>query len=166
MRKGYSLVEVITVLAVILALSVPLARLSRVTLWDIPKSQKLIESNTSILNVLKYIKKDVNSAKGLPRSFQEYAAGENCLLIERQNETVCYLFKEGKISRIVIGGARGEITWQIPGGKIEWRVWRRDRAGYAVEIRKYVELKSHSHTERKMENSYVYFAGAYKEAVN
>jgi hypothetical protein len=125
----------------------------------------LIESNTSILNALKYIKKDVNSAKGFPQTFQKYSASESCLLIEQQNKTICYIAGQGEISRIVIDEEGGEITWQIPDGKIEWQVWRKDGKGYALEIGKYLELKSHSRIYRKIPNSYVYFAGAYQETV-
>ena len=161
MRKGFSIVEVITVLAVLAVISIPLARLARLTTYDIPKSCKLIESNTSILNALKYIKKDVNSAKSFPQTFQKYSASKSCFLIEQQNKTVCYIARQGEISRIVIDEEEGKITWRVPDGKIEWQVWRKDGKGYALEIEKYLELKSYSRIYRKMPNSYVYFAGAY-----
>jgi prepilin-type N-terminal cleavage/methylation domain-containing protein len=166
MNKGFSIVEVITVLAVLLVISIPLARLSVLTLYDIPKSQKLVEANTSILDALKYIKKDINSAIGFPQSFHTYSTNNSCLLIEQRDNVICYLLKDGKISRIVIDDEGEKITWQIPNGKIEWQVWRKDGAGYAVEIKKYVELKSYNRADKKMSNSYVYFAGAYQEAIN
>jgi len=165
MRKGFSFVECITVLAVIAVISIPLSQMFKVMIYDIPKSCKLIESNTSILDVLEYIRKDVNAAKSFPQTFQKYSAGENSLLIEQQNKTICYFAQQGEISRIVIGDEKGEITWQMPNAKIEWRVWRKDGKGYAVEIKKYVELKSHNRADKKMPNSYVYFAGAYPEAL-
>jgi len=164
MKKGFSLVEVITVLAVIAVISIPLGRLSKFMMYDIPKSDKIIETNTSILNVLRYIKKDVNLAVNFPEKIKEYSANKNCLLIEQQNKTVCYLAEQGKVSRMVIDNANGEITWQIPDGKIEWQVWRKNNIGYAVEIRKYVELKSYNRADKKMSNSYVYFTGTYQEA--
>ncbi len=166
MKKGFSIVEVITVLAVIAVVSIPLGRLLKFMMYDIPQSCKLVESNTSILDVLKYMRKDINSAKSFPRSFREYSTDANNLLIERQGGVVCYLRQDETISRIVVDDANGRITWQIPNGKIEWRVWRNDGAGYAVEIKKCVELKSYKRADKKMENSYVYFAGAYKEAEN
>ena len=171
MRKGFSFVECITVLAVIAVISIPLARLSKFMMYDIPKSQKLIESNTSILDALKYIKKDINSAIGFPKSFRIYSTSEKCLLIEQKNNLVCYLLQDGRISRLIISGNgsgdTGEnISWQIPDGKIEWQVWRKNGIGYAVEIKKYVELKSYNRVDKKMPNSHVYFAGAYQEAVN
>jgi hypothetical protein len=166
MRKAFSIVECLTVIAVIAVISIPLGRLLKFMMYDIPKSCKLVESNTSILDVLKYVRKDINSAKGFPQSFQEYSTDANNLLIERQGSVICYLLQDEEISRIVINDANERITWQIPNGKIEWQVWRKDGEGFAVEIKKCVELKSYNRADKKMENSYVYFAGAYKEAKN
>jgi hypothetical protein len=166
MRKAFSIVECITVIAVVAVISIPLSRLFKVMIYDIPKSCKLVESNTSILDVLKHIRKDINSAKGFPQSFQEYSTDTNSLLIEQQGSVICYLLRGEEISRIVIGDAKGKITWQIPNGKIEWQVWRKEGVGYAVEVKKCVELKSYNRVDKKMENSYIYFAGAYKEAKN
>jgi len=165
MKKGYSIIEMLTVLAILAVISLPLSRLSKLILYDIPKSLKLVECNTSMLNVLTYMRKDINSAIGFPESIAKYTASDKCLLIEQQNKVICYLAEQGKISRIVIDKG-GEITWQIPDGKIEWQVWRKNNAGYAVEIKKYAELKSYNHIEKKMENSYLYFAGVYSEAIN
>ncbi|MGA2916727.1 MAG: hypothetical protein ABSE89_11945 [Sedimentisphaerales bacterium] len=166
MKKGISLVEMLTVLAVMAVILIPLGRLWKFMIYDIPKSCKLVESNTSLIGVLKYMRKDINSARGFPQSFSEYSTDANSLLIKRQDDAVCYLLQDGKISRIVVGDANEEITWQIPNGKIEWQVWRKDGAGFAVEVKKYVELKIYNRADKKMENSYVYFAGAYKEAKN
>ncbi|MFA5293804.1 MAG: prepilin-type N-terminal cleavage/methylation domain-containing protein [Phycisphaerae bacterium] len=165
MRKGYSLIEMLTVIAVMAAIALPLSRLSKVILYDVPKSLKLVECNTSMLNILTYMKKDINSAAGFPESFDKYTASERCLLIEQQKKVICYLVEQEEVSRIIIG-KEVEITWRIPDGKIEWQVWRKNNAGYAVEIKKYTELKSYNHIEKKMENSYLYFADAYSEAVN
>jgi len=166
MKKGFSIVEVITVLAILAVISIPLAKLFKFMIYDMPKSDKIIEINASILNALKYIKKDINAAKSFPLSVQEYSTSENCLLLELQNGVICYLLQDGKISRIAINDANEKITWQIPNGRINWQVWRKNGAGYAVEISKYVELESYNRVDKKMRNSYVYFAGAYQEAVN
>jgi prepilin-type N-terminal cleavage/methylation domain-containing protein len=165
MKKGFSLVEVITVLAVIAVISIPLAKLLKFMMYDIPKSQKLIETNASILNALTFIKKDVNAAKSFPQSFRGYSANENCLLIEQQDKTVCWLAEQGKISRIVVDDANEKIAWRIPDGKMEWQTCQKNGTN-AVEIKKYVELKSYNRTDKKMSNSYVYFAGVYQEAAN
>ncbi len=166
MRKGFNLVELLTVLAVLAVITIPLYRLFKIMVYDIPKSCKLIECNTSILDVLKCIGKDVGSATEFPKSLGKYTADDKCLLIKQQDETICYLIEQGTISRIAIGKEGGKSTWQIPDGRIEWQVRQGNGAGRAVEIKKYVELKKYKGTEKRMESSYVYFAGIYPEAVN
>ncbi len=166
MRKGYTLVEILTVLGIFIVISIPLSRLSKLIIYDIPKSCRLVESNTSILDVLKYMKKDVNSAIGFPDSFGQYTTDDKCLLIEQQNGIVCYLAENGRILRIEVEKEERKAVWQIPDGKIEWQVWRKGGIGYAVEIKKYIEFERDNHTDKSMANAYVFFAGVYQEAVN
>jgi len=157
MKKGYTLTEMLVVLAIMAALATPLNRLSKVVLYDIPRSMKLIECNTSILDALQYIRKDVNSAVSFPKS------DEKNLVIEQNAKTVCYLFGQGTITRTETGSDEDKIVWQIPAGKIEWRICGKDGRGYAVEIKKYVAVERHNATDKRMENSYVFFAGAFGE---
>lgn len=157
MKKGYSLTEVLVVLAIIGVVALPLSRLSKVTIYDIPRSLKLVESNTSILNALQFIRRDVNSAVNFPKS------DDNILSIEQSGKTISYLFEQGKITRTVTGTIEDKIIWEIPFGEIEWKVWEKDGQGHAVEIKKYVEFKKHKGSDKRMENSYVFFAGAFEE---
>ena len=171
MRKGFSLVELLVVLAVISIVSVPLAGLSTTTLRDIPRAYKMIESNTSILNALKQIRKDVNVAKGFPKSFNGFTTNGDTLLIERANGTICYQLKDGEIVRQTltdtkVGRNEKIINWAVPQGKVKWRVWQKNGKGYAVEVKTYIEQKSGEHLEKKMANSHLYFVGVYQEAVN
>lgn len=168
MRKGNSIVELLVVIAVLAAISVPIATLSKTLMYDIPRSTKFVEANTSILNVLKYMKQDINSATGFPQSASQYTADANCLLIQQKDKTICYLLHDTAISRLTLSanGEEKDFTSEIPKGKIKWRVWRKNDTGYAVEITKCIEVPTHSRIEKKMQNSYLYFAGAQKEAVN
>jgi len=171
MRKGFSLVELLIVLIVISIVSVPLARLSTATLRDIPRAYRMIESNTNVLNALKQIHKDVNAAKGFPKSFNAYIASSETLLIELANEVICYQLKDGKMFRRKLTGAWESNSedveiWSVPRAKVEWQVWRKNGKGYAVEVKTYIEQKSGEHLEKKMANSHLYFVGACQEAVN
>ena len=159
MKKGYSITEMLVVLAILAVIALPLSKLSKVIIYDIPRSLKLNESNTSIMNFLQFIRKDVNSAVDFLKSDHKQ------LLIEQDGKTISYLFEERLIIRTINGGEEDEIKWEIPQGKIEWEVWKEDGQSYAVEIRKWVELKKHGRADKRMENSYVFFMGAFEDGI-
>jgi hypothetical protein len=131
----------------------------------------MIEANTSMLSALKQIRRDVNAAKGFGRSFNDYIANNETLLIEAANNVICYQFKDGELLRRKFAsagtGTGEEISrWSIRHGKIEWQLWREDGRGYAVEIKSCIEREIDSWKDRKMSNSYVYFAGISQEGIN
>ena len=82
MRKGYTIIEMMAVIAVIVILSIPTARLSRTILHDVPKSFRTIEANTGVLNALKQMRTDINAARKFPESFKDFTADSNTLLVE------------------------------------------------------------------------------------
>ena len=167
MRKGFFLVELVVVIAVIVLVSVPLARLSTATFRDIPRSYRLIQSNTSVLNMLKQMRKDVDTAIELPESFEGRFTNERPLLIRSANSMICYHLKDGEIIRRVFTNSDvNTVNWPAPHAKIQWQIRRKNNKGYAVEIKTYIERKSGDRLEKKMANSHLYFVGAYREAVN
>jgi len=170
MRKGFFLIELLVVLAVISLLSVPLARLSTTTLRDIPQSWRMIESNTRMLNMLKQMRKDVNAAKGFPESFNALTADNTTLLIRLEDEVICYQLKEDKIVRRSptcpgTGNDEEIRSWTVRYGKVQWRYRYKNGRVYAVEVETYIERKIGDCLEKKMANSHLYFAGAFREAV-
>ncbi|MEN6386993.1 MAG: type II secretion system protein [Phycisphaerales bacterium] len=155
-EKGYSLTELLILLAIIAVISIPISRLSNVVIFDIPKSLKLIEADKSVRNALSFMKQDADSALSISKT-------ENGqIVIEQNGKTIIYLFQDDVISRTV-KGSEGKIEWQIPNGKINWQVWEKQGRGYAVEVKKYIEHARDNGIEKKMENSFVFFAGDFKE---
>jgi len=131
----------------------------------------MIESNTSMLSALKQIRRDVNAAKGFAESFDDYIANNETLLIEAANNVICYQFKDGELLRRKFvdaeTGTGEEIRrWSIQHGKIEWQLWQEDGRDYAVEIKSCIEREIEGRLDRKMANSYVYFAGISQEGAN
>lgn len=170
MRKGSLLAEVLVALAVIFIVSSYLASLSTIMIRDIPKIHRVIESNTSALNALKQMCKDINSARGLPQSFMQFGSNNELLLIELADYLVCYQIEDGrlirhKLSKNLASEKEDTEIWRIPNAKIDWRVWRMGDRGYAVEVHTHIEQRSMNGIEKKMANSYLYFAGACPEAV-
>jgi len=156
MRKGYSLTEVLVVLAIIAAIAWPISRLTNVVLLEIPQSINIIQYNTSILNAVQVIRQDINAAAVLSKT------EDGKLVIEQDGKIINYVFQDGKIIR---SSGDDEMQWDINHGKIDWNVWQKDGKGYAVEFSKYVEAVRFNGVDSKMHNSYIFFAGVQAEAV-
>ncbi|MFB0552080.1 MAG: type II secretion system protein J [Phycisphaerae bacterium] len=185
MRKGFTLMEVLIVVIVLPFIMLVLNDFFRTLIKDIPRSYQVVQENASLLSMLEQMQKDIDEAKGLPESFNEYTTGERLLLIELTEGMICYQLKDEKVSRYWIldtrystriknQESRIETVWSIPNAKVEWQVWRKDgdgppAAGFdwdpallgAVEVKTHIEHKIRGdHWEKKMANSHLYFVGA------
>jgi hypothetical protein len=155
MRKGYTLTELLILLAIAAIIAIPIGRLSKVIIYDVPKSMKLIDCDRNIQNALMVMRIDMDSATSL-------ADSDGNLLVMQKEKTINYTFKDAVITRTATS-EEGKSEWEIPQGVVNWHVWEKEGKGYAVEIKKYVELKRHNMIEKKMENTFVFFAGDFME---
>jgi len=168
MRKGFSLVELLAVVAVLPFVFLLFDGLFKTIAGEIPMSVRLIQENTSMLSMLRQIQQDIDEAKGLPKSFADQTANDQLLLIELAELTegvICYQLKDGEVVRQKLtdtsqGKAEEPRVWPIPHASVKWKVWERNGQGYAVETNTHVEYKRRGQWIQKMARSYLYFAGA------
>jgi hypothetical protein len=158
MRKGYLLVEMIVVLFVLALISPILERFFRTFIYDLPRNSRFVQESRVLNDVARHIRADVVSAKALSESVGDSAEPVS-LQIELPEGMVSYSFSNGQISRSSPDTMSGDIEWSVPHGRIEWRVWNRDKTGYAVEISTYIEDNALGHIRKKMANSFLFFAG-------
>jgi prepilin-type N-terminal cleavage/methylation domain-containing protein len=164
MRKGMTLVEVLIVMVVLPFAAVAFDVLFRSTLSDIPRSTRLVQENTSLLNMLEQMRQDIGAAKAMPESSGQYTAGEGLLLIEIADGVLGYQLKDGKVLRYRLTGRQEEQeenarVWSLPNSQVQWRTWRKDGKGYAVEVRTSIRYKLRSKYQQRMANSHLYFLG-------
>jgi len=179
MRKGFTLVELLVVITVLPFVMLVLDGLFSTLIRDIPRSYRVMQENTSLLSMLEQMQQDIDKAKGLPESFDEYTTSNKLLLIELAEGMICYQLKDEKVSRYstrinpptagfdrnpALPGqeSRIETVWSVPHAKVEWQVWRKDGGGYAVEVQTRIEHKVGGHWEKKMANSHLYFVGEFE----
>lgn len=170
MRKAYTLVEMLTVLGVAVVFFVAIDISYRTILVDIPSAYRITQANTSVLNALHQLRRDLYFAKDLPNSFNSYTANDANLLIEQPDNMILYQLKDGQISRQELlnkekTSADEAVSWAVPHAKIHWRPLRQNNKTYAVEITSYIEQASGDHIQKKFANSYLYFTGLYKKAL-
>jgi len=168
MRKGTSLIEMLTVIFIIGVLLVPFAHLTSVTTRDIPRSYRTANSNTSLLAALQRMHQDINRAVEFPQSYGELSSDSRTLLIQLPDGLICYGFDGDKIIRYVPvdsqeGIWREGMEWSVPKAVIDWRLLRNGDETFAVELQKYIAHRNGDVVDKKLANSYVFFVGAYPE---
>lgn len=165
MRKGFTLVEVLIAVIVLPVMILILNGLFKTLIKDIPRSYKVVQVNTSLLSMLKEMQKDIDKAKGLPQTYNEYTASDKMLLIDMPEGMICYQLKDDKVFRRNLTEMQKTNVaqtkyWSIPHAIVQWNIWRKDTSGYAVEVLSHIEHKVQGHWEKKMANSHLYFVGA------
>lgn len=128
MRKGFYIVELLVVLAVLAMVSVTMRRFFRTLAYELPRGSKMVHENSRLLNVVKHIRTDVASARALPASFDDYSA-DDVLLIELPEAVILYELADDRIHRRRLKGTEEDLSedtvWSIPHGKIQWHIWHR-----------------------------------------
>ncbi|UCG55775.1 MAG: prepilin-type N-terminal cleavage/methylation domain-containing protein [Phycisphaerales bacterium] len=167
MRKGFTLVELLVVVLVLPAAALVLDRFFTTLMRDIPRSTRVIQENTTLLNMLNQMCADVGQAKRLPESYGGRASNDRMLLIETTDGVICYRLDEGRARRYKVTDAQGQDgdearVWSLPNSEIVWQVWKKAGAGYAVEVKTHIKQKLRKGLQKKMINSHLYFVGAFQ----
>jgi len=153
------MVEMLGVIAIFPIVALALDSMFRAVVIDIPRSSHVVEENTSVLDALDHIRSDIERAKSLPDTSGDYTAGDNVLLIELPDATICYELTDEGIVRRRLGENGTSSLWTAPNANIEWNVRRKDGVGYAVEMRTCIEHTRAERQTRKMAGTHLYFVG-------
>jgi hypothetical protein len=137
--------------------------LFKTLLSDIPRSARVLQDNTTLLNMLGQFQQDIDAAKRLPDSFAGHTTNDKLLLIELAEGMICYQLEDGRVLRRRLTdtpqGREEARVWAMPNANVEWRLWRRQGRGYAVEVKTHIKHKLRKKLQKKMANSHLYFSG-------
>ena len=156
MRKGFSLVEMLTVIVILAAVSVAFTGLFKTVLRDIPMLQKTARANTSIQHMLRQMRRDVDTAENISLS----SDGNKSLLLQKDDCTIHYQFADREISRTLSNNAEKKRTWPLPYAIIDWRLRQKNGTTYAVEIQAAFEYMIDARKQKRLANSYMFFVSA------
>ncbi len=164
MRKGFMLTEILVVLAIMTMVAYSLSVLFRTFTCDVPRLHRVVETDRLAKNMLESIQKDIESARGLPETYEDMKAGDNLLLIQlRDNSLISYTFLEEEVVKTVHRPGAEEMEaeqvnrWSLPKVQIEWQRWRENTISYAVEFQTSVLYDLRGVKIKKMANSHVFF---------
>jgi len=168
MRKAFSLMEMLVVVATLPVFLVLVSRVFMVLNRDIPRSTQLVIEQTTVQQALDRIRQDVDEARGLPRSYGGWSSDERTLVIEKADGGVLYQVKDGKVTRALIGPGGGPLEqaweWSLPDASIRWGLWGQGVHAYAVEVQTHLIHRLSTRGQERLANSHVFFlVGAPKE---
>jgi prepilin-type N-terminal cleavage/methylation domain-containing protein len=176
MRKAFTLIELLVVVTVLPIVMVAISGVYATFIRDVPRTTRVLQENTTVLDLLGQIRRDVDEAVGLPEQFAGQHAGERTLLIEQPGRRICYQIEDGRIVRTLFvvtpsGVSSDALTGTLPTGPqsepervwrtrdavIAWRLWERDGRAYAVEIHSHVKQRVNGFLRKKLANTQVFF---------
>jgi prepilin-type N-terminal cleavage/methylation domain-containing protein len=163
MRKGFTLVEMLIVIMTLPFVALVLDGLFNTLLTDIPRSCRVLQDDTTLLSMLQQFQQDIDAAKALPDSFAGYSTDDKLLLIELAEGAICYQLEDGRVLRRRLTdtqqGREEPRVWSMPNAQVEWRLWRQQGHGYAVEVKTHIKHRLRKKLQEKMANSHLYFLG-------
>ena len=116
MRKAFTLVELLVVVTVLPFVMVAVSGVYATFIRDIPRTTRVLQENTTVLDLLRQIRRDVDEAVGLPEQFEGQHAGERTLLIEQPGRVIRYQIEDGRIVRtpFVAGSQTRSVAFGSP----------------------------------------------------
>ena len=164
MRKAFTLVELLIVIATIPIFMVLMSRLFGSLLTETPRIWKNVQQNSTMIHMLTQMQNDIDNATDLPVLEDGFITDSNHLLIQQKDILVAYEISEEQIVRRVLSSNDEQDNepriWKIPDAKITWNVLRKDNQAYALEVHNHIEYEIHGRFEEKMANTHLYFIGA------
>lgn len=160
-RRAFSLVEMLVVVATLPLFMVMVSRVFMVLGRDVPRSSQLVLEQSSVLSVLDQVRQDVDQARTLPRSYGDRPGDEATLLIQRSDCVVVYQVEGGKVTRTLLGlsGDPPEPAreWSIPNASIHWSLWGQGTTASAVEVHTHMLLKLRARNQPRLANTHLFF---------
>jgi type II secretory pathway pseudopilin PulG len=162
MRKAFTLVEMLVLVAVAPPLMILISRVFATFIRDIPRETRVVQQSTMVQDMLVQLRRDVDRAVALPQRFDDVQAGDATLLVKQPQAVICYRFETGQAVRSLLQGPAGvdpneQRVWRIDDAVVTCRPWVRDGETYAVEVHSHVRQKIVHRQKDQFVNSYVFF---------
>ena len=164
MRKGFTLVEIMVVIAILPFVLAVVYGLFATLLTEIPWSYRIAQESMTLQNLLEQMQQDMDEARRLPESFAGQSASDQQVLIELPEGVISYQRKDGQIVRRKLidaeqGNTGDERVWSLPNANVEWQMWAKNGRGYAVEMKTHIEYRARGRWKETMANSHLYYRG-------
>lgn len=169
MRKGFALIELLVFVVILPVAMVAISAIFATFFRDIPRETRLLQQNTSLLDMTRHLAGDMDRAEGLPDSVDALHRDDRTLLIRLPDRVVCYRLQDGGITRTVLDREGQDAsdavrTWRFDDAVIAWQCRRQGERAYAVELRTLFRHRAEGRFRDRLVNSHVYFVNALGKA--
>lgn len=163
MRKAFSIIEMISVLAMMVVVTAMLTKPIRSITVDMMRNNADFQTNVSVLDMLRHMQDDVESAEELSVYPGDEKRPGDILLIKLNDSAVTYQFVGENVIRQQVSfnenDTDGEYDmWKLPHAHIEWNVLERNGLSAAIEVSTSIRRKVTGQSQKKFSNSHIYFA--------
>ncbi len=165
-RRAFSLVEILVVITVLPFAAIAFSGLFATSVRDVPRMTRIVQENTSVLDLVRHIRHDIDAAVGLPDASGEVRSDDRTLLIALSEGVICYRMDEAGVTRTRLDQAepQTEGVWRFRDAVIAWRRWQQGEEAHAVELHASLHERISGKTRERLANSYVYFIGGLAQA--
>jgi len=161
-RRAMTLLEMLAMLALLVVILGLFTKTFNRLMGGVPRAHRDFQANTSVQDMIRRLRRDVESGRSLLQYAGDGRVGGDLLLIESGEGVISYEFDGDRVVRSLAvddPNMPGESIWSVPHARIDWDVWRRNNAGYALEVRTAIERTVLDRPEIKLRNSHLFFAG-------
>lgn len=155
-RTALTLIEMLVLTAALVVITNLAARANRQWLGNTSRMHRDFQTNTTLQDMLRMLRKDVESSQGLQKQ------SEVLLHIDSAGDTITYKFDDPHIFRAVNipdPNESADNVWSVPHADIDWNVYQQDSKGYALEVSTSIERVILDRREWKLQNSHLFFVG-------
>ena len=161
MLRGFTLLEIIAVLPLMVLVGAIVAGVFPVLVRDVPRVQETVNVRVRLGHMLGRLQKDVDAAGSLPESAAGRSAGEGLLLLQLPDAVVCYEVGRGSVTRSRLSeDANGQPietdAWSVPSARVSFNRWPRSGRCRAVEVHTAVEHTMHGQTREKLAKTHLF----------
>lgn len=161
-RSGFSLIEILVVIPLIIAAWLLISVLAPATIRDVPRLSQTLSRHRHVQHFLARLQQDTDAATQLPERIGSEAVDSQKILLQTPGGALAYEVRDGKVIRKTLTGpSKGEtIEWELPEALVEFHRWVRDENAYAVDVHTALIEKRQGQTLERFENHHVFFLHA------
>lgn len=159
--------ELLIVIVVVPLVMITINGIFATFIRDVPRDTRLLQQNTSVLDMTRHLARDMDRAEGLPDSVGALRRDERTLLIAWPDRTICYRRQDGAVTRTVLAGDGSETpagAWRFRDAVIAWQCRHQNERAYALELHTHLRQRVAGRMMDKLANSHVYFLNALGKA--